>query len=517
MWEWEAPEGWRVYDDHSQKALEACFRTYAGGLRMRVGWFAAVPGRQYTVHMPSRRYGGFFKQQNMTSGIHRKVRRDGEHQHQGYGQEVKGSLWDLGGDAEEGTAPPPPPDAPLPSVSSSSSSSALPRKWADPILKTQKSLDLSTAVALPVSILIEPFRWRQTEEGSEQDSKQAADEGGEKDGLIITAVSEPKDGSGGVIFIQTNKGVFVLKGSSTMAADLFANKLSAYKFPSLKMPTTRTIAYGSREMSDLAVRCLECIVKQKGEKVPYRPAKEWYLSHPLSELMRLAGSSGRIFGNNFLSLMQFIPQLEEKNMMSQNEVIRAARFEGLGVVVCLDLLTNNWDRLPLVQIWDHQGNLGNILFTEQGVVAIDNSVTAIKAERDKKKLKSYLKNVWTITSEVFHCHFTGKGNKISRCFEDVRKCLRDIHGFDIGNGCLVAMQAKFVASVQAAATLTLEELQTLLAEVKQHFVLTYTETTDESIGLNRVDLQFLLHVVRLVFEPLARASTWMTSSPEFVL
>lgn len=245
--------------------------------------------------------------------------------------------------------------------------------------------------------------------------------------------------------------------------------------------------------------------------MPARPAKDWYLSHPLHRLVGLAGSAGRVFGMGFLAIMEFIPgmnccKLEEKEVMGLTEQTRAARLGGIGAVVCLDLLTNNWDRLPLSEVWSHEGNLGNIMLTSEGVVAIDNSVTSITTEKAKQKWQAYLQRVWKVASEVFRCH---ELHKVSRCFADVRTALWAVNGFDIGDASLLEMQTQFITSCKAAALLTRVQLQTLRQEVKQKFLLTYMEVPDDSIGMNRVDLGFLQSMVELVFQPLVNGVTDM--------
>ena len=53
--------------------------------------------------------------------------------------------------------------------------------------------------------------------------------------------------------------------------------------------------------------------------------------------------------------------------------------KGIGKLIVLDFILNNWDRLPI--IWDNEGNYANIMFQDDGsVVGIDNV---------KKKKKSF--------------------------------------------------------------------------------------------------------------------------------
>eukprot|EP00045_Choanoeca_perplexa_P009717 m.94794 g.94794 ORF g.94794 m.94794 type:complete len:358 (+) comp15004_c0_seq4:778-1851(+) len=47
----------------------------------------------------------------------------------------------------------------------------------------------------------------------------------------------------------------------------------------------------------------------------------------------------------------------------------------VGRIAAVDMLLNNFDRTPL--IWDHEGNANNMMFTSQGVAAIDNATTGI--------------------------------------------------------------------------------------------------------------------------------------------
>lgn len=54
------------------------------------------------------------------------------------------------------------------------------------------------------------------------------------------------------------------------------------------------------------------------------------------------------------------------------------RLREVGKLVALDILCNNWDRIPL--LWPNEGNVHNIFFDpREGVFGIDNTVCPIPA------------------------------------------------------------------------------------------------------------------------------------------
>lgn len=54
----------------------------------------------------------------------------------------------------------------------------------------------------------------------------------------------------------------------------------------------------------------------------------------------------------------------------------------IGMIIAFDLLINNSDRIPVANVWDNEGNFGNLLFTEANcgfsVVAIDQVLVPLK-------------------------------------------------------------------------------------------------------------------------------------------
>ena len=72
---------------------------------------------------------------------------------------------------------------------------------------------------------------------------------------------------------------------------------------------------------------------------------------------------------------------------------------GLGRVLALDTFLNNWDRLPALRAWPHQGNLGNLLVDEGGdLVAIDQTV---KVLTEPQKRAEYYNALRAFVDEVF--------------------------------------------------------------------------------------------------------------------
>jgi len=75
----------------------------------------------------------------------------------------------------------------------------------------------------------------------------------------------------------------------------------------------------------------------------------------------------------------------------------------MGKLLALDVLINNWDRFPF--IWQHEGNIGNLLFlttnTDSPVVGIDQCVTSIIPFLGAEILyKEYMTKVRTLITEL---------------------------------------------------------------------------------------------------------------------
>lgn len=198
----------------------------------------------------------------------------------------------------------------------------------------------------------------------------------------------------------------------------------------------------------------------------------------------------------------------------------------LGRVLVLDMLTNNWDRLPFGQLWNHGGNLANVLFDRRSgePYAIDNSVTCLNPSKAGAAHRHYLQRVHTVTAEVLSAHLDTPACA-SKPFVDLAALL--VHRSNPGadpesppsmpsdkdakekhtqrlHTIALAMQRGFVFSLERAAGLTSEQLQSTLDRVRAQFdeMIRVLAFTDESVGLDRVHVPFLVDVVRFAFAPL---------------
>lgn len=109
--------------------------------------------------------------------------------------------------------------------------------------------------------------------------------------------------------------------------------------------------------------------------------------------------------------------------------LEATTLKSLGRIIAMDMLINNYDRLPLV--WMNEGNLANLLFVEQGVVAIDNKVNSIEHEEG---LETYFKLVQQTVQQV-------RTQTPAPCVLEFQKFVRDSHYELDEKGLAVLQQA----------------------------------------------------------------------------
>ena len=160
----------------------------------------------------------------------------------------------------------------------------------------------------------------------------------------------------GVLFCEWPDGSrAVLKGSTETARELFCTRV--LRTLGLRAPHARLVRYSDVEyarMQEAVVRCC----RDQGDLL-YRAQKN--LKRPQVLLFEFVAG---------MSPLQKMGLLKD-----------AAVMEELGRVTAVDAVLNNVDRLPL-GIWNNEGNLGNVMLSEDGhdVIVIDTAMFAIKPE-----------------------------------------------------------------------------------------------------------------------------------------
>lgn len=313
-------------------------------------------------------------------------------------------------------------------------------------------------------------------------------------------------------FVSTTEGCVVLKPSSTIAADVFANRLAQMlgiqtgKFRLLIRGSDSTGSEYSESNFAVTMHHLKqagcgstSMIQTMGGEEKIREGKG--LGYPPTQL-----------------LLEFLPgpTLDEvgEETFSGSDGLDA--LGDLGKILVLDILTNNWDRLPLPGLWEHEGNGGNFILTSSGLVAIDNSTTSIINE---DKVKAYVTAARALvedarsasihTSEQKESADTGV-TSVGLVGEHVRSHLDNgFGGPNIKEQGARAVQRGFWQGIEVATTvLTDAAIDALYKEILDVFtpVLERLSLPDEAVGLGRINPAFVRHLLQEAFRPFASAS-----------
>jgi hypothetical protein len=214
----------------------------------------------------------------------------------------------------------------------------------------------------------------------------------------------------------------------------------------------------------------------------------------------------------------------------------------LGRVLALDVLTNNFDRLPC--IWNNKGNAGNVLFQgEVGAgkenclalaephtaIGIDNMVSCIDVAKFPEQHNDYVGKTSTLLRGLLAEAFPGTleeeqgggaaaaaaeastgaaatGASAGAGFERVRDFLRDGTqdggwpgtGFDVGQAGLEEIQQGFLRCMAAFASIPKGELE----DVKDTLHETFKDAMTEHCtwGLERIHPEFILRIAAALHE-----------------
>lgn len=223
-----------------------------------------------------------------------------------------------------------------------------------------------------------------------------------RDWSKIKDYAQSESGSAGVFFcLSEDDELFVLKGGSTVGEEIFAS-----------------------EMADLLG-----VYTSKMRMIEYSPfdrkIREWKdIKLRLETLSSHNSKVQKELNRGFFIIMEYIPNVGGlENMKSED--FSSEVLKDIGRMVVLDVVLNNWDRLPTGILWDHEGNPNNMLFNpiEKRLAAIDQSTTEISQLLHKEQYLNYLEKVKEFTSAVLN----KKGDPVT----SICKCIKLHSGFDI--------------------------------------------------------------------------------------
>jgi len=293
-------------------------------------------------------------------------------------------------------------------------------------------------------------------------------------------------GSTGVFFVGWKENqVAVLKGSSTVLADAFANNIATWS--GIPVPKMKTIKFPIDPQFQKIIRQLDELDEEKPE--------------------RLQGSHNKMRQIPILSLMEFIPGSEFssadfKNLLKPGTREARIRCFGIGKLIAFDVFINNWDRLPI--IWDSkEGNVDNIFFsnnTSTPIIGIDQSITSII---DKENSDKYLSRVEDLMSQLLK--FDPKNEENFPLVTKTREFLKIAPGisFDIGpEGTHMVRYGIMQGVVDIVKNVDFRKL----TELRKNYESMVEEVFEEMTvgkdklglyGLTRVNVSFLVEILEI--------------------
>lgn len=300
------------------------------------------------------------------------------------------------------------------------------------------------------------------------------------DWTSIVGLACSEEGSDGVFFVETENGSFVLKGSTTIGADLFTYKLATrFGIPEPKM---KVIAYATNEWPKMANEL------QKFE-------------NHVNSNSAVASPLGKCLQKAFLCAMELSSGKDMEHLEPQEaaKIFKDPKMlKDLGRLISFDMYINNWDRMPCV--WDNDGNPKNILFnvSDSSMDAIDTSVTSISPDQFSENFQTYFQRVQSLMASVY-AHSENIPSEITKLGDFIHQYTQcKLDGGDLGH-----LMEGMIEKGKEIAAISQKELEEMKEQVwgEVESTLEVVQFTPECIGFNRINIQFLTEMTK-AFQPM---------------
>jgi len=287
-------------------------------------------------------------------------------------------------------------------------------------------------------------------------------------------VKSSNEGTSGVFFVEVkDQGALVIKGSSTIGADMFSSCLAEYL--GIRTPQSRVVSYlNTNEWDPMVQQLWKLEATNNGDGRGSKLSK--CLLRP------------------FLILQEFIPgvQFDQFNTENSKLLLQSHVLKDIGSLIAFDMLINNWDRLPF--IWKNDGNPKNIIFdlNQSLIYGIDNSITSIDITIFSSNFQSYKREVDSALNQIFD-----NPNKESTNTKRVRDFIKLYSGIDIGEIGCVQIQLGIIETVKQASKLQVQEIERMKANVEGELMPTMDllGISPDIVGINKINIQFLSSIL----------------------
>jgi len=285
--------------------------------------------------------------------------------------------------------------------------------------------------------------------------------------------------------VHFKDGILVVKGCTTIGEEMFASHLA--KRLNISVPRTRVLEYKDSEWKRLKSKIFQ-LAESEGDLLKFK--KE--LNRPVLLVMEY------VHGIDFEHLGDNASNFFGGDNGKQ-------RLQEVGRIISLDILTNNWDRLPVV--WDNEGNLGN-LFIQMGkddgkVVGIDQGITCIHLTVNKAGYEKYVARVIALIETIVN-----KPTEESPQLKRVRDLIQLFTGFDITEKGSVEIQKGVMQTMILMAKLTVDDLHNMKADVQKKVKQDWESVWENMMQLINVEFfESILRIFRQYLPSMERALT----------
>lgn len=269
--------------------------------------------------------------------------------------------------------------------------------------------------------------------------------------------SKAPDGSAGVLFVQLAEGAVVVKGSNSLASEVFATSVA--RSLGIPGPRMRVVAMRSEEG-----KVLKAMIQKLDQFLVYMVDMRYVVIMEYLVGYTLKSIDSTIFA-------QFTGVKENKVTILRQ----------IGALAALDALLNNSDRVPLIA--QNPGNPGNLMFnkTNGHVISLDNSIVSLKGNA----LVGYVERVASILQPI-----CANPSQQSGACSRIADVIKQYTAMTIGDAGMINIQEGIAQCVVECIRLDMASLM----KTKQ----TLSRIDENVVGLELISEEFL-EVMLLVF------------------
>jgi hypothetical protein len=318
-------------------------------------------------------------------------------------------------------------------------------------------------------------------------------------------VQRSDTGTDGVLFAMFNDNkAACIKAPGSIAAEVYGSWLA--KRIGVPTPAMRLVDRNGEEGQKIISvllspsLCTTPTKRSRIERVVLRPffiIMEFVPGIPLEDIFQPISTT--FIKEKFSTCNTTIEQKQFHEIGALNLMI-------FGKILALDILTNNFDRLPC--IWENNGNPGNIMFRTEPkhtALCIDNMVSCIDVEKFDKQYQQYVEKATNLLRRLLPPDISNDNDVSSidttlKEFERVRTFLNDGTGnggwpglgYDIGINGMHEIQQGFFKCMLAFASVP--RLEFINVKDALHEAMKDSLTEHNTWGLERIHPKFIFKI-----------------------